>query len=76
MRNVPTPSQFVFQQVVESADDKALVRLSGPDGVVHDVWVGVDQLSGLEPGARIELIEEADAGTGPRIVRVDRDDSP
>lgn len=68
--------QFVFQEVVESADDRALVRLTGPDGVVHDVWVDVDQLSGLEPGARLELIEDADADKGPRIVRVDRDDSP
>ena len=68
--------QFVFQEVVESQDERALLRLKGPDGVVHDVWVGVDQLSGLEPGARLELIEEADSATGPRIVRVDRDDSP
>jgi hypothetical protein len=73
---VPNSIQFVFQEVVENADDKALVRLTGPDGVVHDVWVGVDQLSGLEPGAKLELIEEADPATGPRIVRVDRDDSP
>ena len=58
---MPDPSQFVFQEVAES---------------VHDVWVGVDQLSGLEPGAKLELIEEAEPGTGPRILRVDRDDSP
>ena len=73
---MPDPSQFVFQEVAESADERVLLRLKGPDGVVHDVWVGVDQLSGLEPGAKLELIEEAEPGTGPRILRVDRDDSP
>lgn len=73
---MPNGIRFVFQEVVESADEKALVRLTGQDGVVHDVWVGVDQLSGLEPGAKLELIEDDDAGMGPRILRVDRDDSP
>lgn len=68
--------EFVFQEVVESADEKVLVRLKRPDGVIEDVWVETDQLSGLEPGARLELVEDADAGTGPRVVRVDRDDSP
>jgi hypothetical protein len=33
-------------------------------------------VSGLEPGARIELIEDVDAGMSPHIVRVDRGDSP
>jgi hypothetical protein len=73
---VPDRIQFVFQQVVESADEKALVRLTRPDGVVQDVWVEFDQVSGLEPGARLELIEDVDAGMSPRIVRVDRDESP
>jgi hypothetical protein len=73
---VPDRSQFTFQEVVESADERVLVRLKGPDGVVHEVWVDVDQLSGLEPGAQLELVEGAEPGTGPKIVRVDRDDSP
>jgi hypothetical protein len=73
---VASGSRFTFQEAVESADDKVLLRLRSEDGVVNDVWVAVDQVSGLEPGAKIELIEEADAGTGPRIVRVDRDRSP
>jgi hypothetical protein len=74
--DVPISSRFTFQEVVESADERVLVRLKGPDGVVHEVRVELDQVSGLEPGARIELIEESDPGMGPRIVRVDRDDSP
>lgn len=73
---MPDRSRFMFQEVVESADEKLLLRLKRMDGVVQDVWVELDQASGLEPGARIELIDEADAGTSPRIVRVDRDDSP
>ena len=68
--------EFVFQEVVESADEMALVRLTRPDGVVEDVWVDFDQVSGLEPGAKLELTEDADAEKGPRIIRVDRDDSP
>jgi hypothetical protein len=39
-------------------------------------WVPLDQVSGLEPGARIELIEDVDAGMSPHIVRVDRGNSP
>ena len=69
-------SQLVFQEVVESADEKVLVRLKRPDGVVQEVWIELNEVKGLEPGARIELIEEADQGMGPRIVRVDRGDSP
>ena len=67
---------FTFQEAVESADDRVLVRLKGADGVVHDVWVELDAVHGLEPGAKIELNEDADAGMGPRIVRVDGGDSP
>ena len=73
---MPDRIQFVFQEVVESADEKVLLRLKRPDGVVDEVWVDVGEVSGLEPGARLELIEDAEAGTGPRILRVDRDDSP
>jgi hypothetical protein len=73
---VPTRSRLMFQEVVESADERVLVRLKSPDGVVHEVWVELDEVSGLEPGATIELIEEGDAGMGPRIVRVDRGNSP
>jgi hypothetical protein len=73
--DVPNGIQFVFQEVAESADDKVLLRLKRPDGVVEEVWVDVGEVSGLEPGARLELIED-DTGTGPRIIRVDREDSP
>jgi hypothetical protein len=73
---VPIRSRFTFQEVAESADERVLLRLKSPDGVVHEVWVELDEVSGLEPGARIELIEEDDAEMGPRIVRVDRNDSP
>jgi hypothetical protein len=73
---VSSRSRFTFQEAVESADERVLVRLKGEDGVVHDVWVEIGDVHGLEPGAKIELIEEADAGTGPRVVRVDRGDSP
>ena len=73
---MPDRSGFTFQEVLESADERVLLRLKSPDGVVHEVWVALDQVSGLEPGARLELIDEAEPGMGPRIVRVDRDDSP
>jgi len=68
---------FVFEEVVENADDKVLARLKFVDrsGFVEE-WVPLDQVSGLEPGARIELIEDVDAGMSPHIVRVDRGDSP
>jgi hypothetical protein len=69
-------SRFTFREVVESANERVLLRLEGPDGGVRDAWVDLDEAHGLEPGATIELIEEADAGMGPRILRVDRGDSP
>lgn len=72
-----TRRQFIFEEVVENADGKVLARLGNVDrsGSVEE-WVPLDQVSGLEPGARIELIEDADAGKSPRIVRVDRGGSP
>ena len=71
-----TRRRFVFEEVVENADDKVLARLKFVDrsGFVEE-WVPLDQVSGLEPGARIELIED-DAGMSPHIVRVDRGPSP
>ena len=64
--------RFVFEEVVENADDKVLARLKFVDrsGFVEK-WVPLDQVSGLEPGARIELIEDVDAGMSPHIIRVD-----
>jgi hypothetical protein len=75
--SVETRRRFVFEAVVENADDKVLVRLKFVDrsGFVEE-WVPLDQVSGLEPGARIELIEDVDAGMSPHIVRVDRGNSP
>jgi hypothetical protein len=69
--------RLVFEEVVENADDKVLARFKFVDrsGFVEE-WVPLDQVSGLEPGARIELIEEIDAGMSPHIVRVDRGNSP
>lgn len=69
--------QFLFEEVVQNADGKVLARLGNVDrsGSVEE-WVPLDQVSGLEPGARIELIEDTDAGISPRIVRVDRGGSP
>jgi hypothetical protein len=54
--------RFIFDEVVENADDQVLARLGFVDrsGFVEE-WVPLDQVSGLEPGARIELIEDANA---------------
>jgi hypothetical protein len=69
--------RFIFEEVVENADNKVLARLGLVDssGFVEE-WIPLDQVSGLEPGARIELIEDVDAEMSPHIVRVDRDGSP
>ena len=75
--NVEIRRRFVFEEVVKNADDKVLARLKFVDrsGFVEE-WVPLDQVSGLEPGARIELIEDVDAEMSPHIVRVDRGNSP